>query len=406
MKAIRARRLVDGRGGSLADATLLLDGTQITVVGPSAQVPVPAGCQLFDAGDATILPGLIECHVHLTFDAGPNPVASMMAASDEELLMLAASAAGRMLRAGITTARDCGGRGDTTHRLKAAINKGIVPGPHLFTAGRPLTSVKGHCWFMGGEAANDDQLLQRIDEEFERGADFIKIMSTGGGMTVGTTPLTPQFSWQALERAANRIHREGKRLACHAHGAAGITNCARAGVDTIEHCTFLTEDGPQAQDHVVALLKQADPYLVVTLAPGELALERDTPLGTMTTRRPLNRRQFYDMKMDVTRRLFQEGFKIVAGADAGVNNLPHDGLVFEIQTLTKLGMTNMQALQAGTLGSAQALGIDTVAGTLEPGKRGDVLVVRGDPVADLKALEQPMYVFKDGELAHSNVAAR
>ncbi len=403
-KAIRAKRLVDGTGKTIEDAALFIDGEKIACVGRSPQVSVPDDAEVFDAGDATILPGLIECHVHTTFDAGPEPVASMKAASDDEVLMLAAHAAGQMLRAGITAARDCGGRDDLTHRLKNAINKGIVPGPHLFTAGRPLTSSKGHCWFMNGEAGDERELLKRIDEEFERGADFIKIMSTGGGMTVGTTPLRQQFPWQTLEKAAERIHREGKRLACHAHGAEGIGNCARAGVDTIEHCTFLTEDGPMIDEEVLALLKKADPYIVVTLAPGVRSLNSSKPLGTMTTRRPLTRQQFHEQRLEVGRRMYRDGFKIVGGADAGVGDLPHNGLLLEVQSLPKLGLSNMEALCAATSGSARALGIDSIAGTLEPGKRADVLVVRGDAVADLSALNRTAYVFKDGKLTHSTPA--
>ena len=238
-----AALLVSASAEVVRDGGVLIDGTRIVAAGPAGPLRASAGTEVIDLGDVTILPGLIDTHVHLGFDGGTGPVARMRAETDTEQLILMLHSARELVRAGVTTARDLGARSFLDVAVRDAIARGTAEGPRLVTAARPLTPIGGHCWFMGGECGSADELRHMVRVHHRRGADFIKVMSTGGFMTEGSAPWFTQFTAAELRAAVDEAHRLGHRVAAHAHGRDGIAQAVAAGVDTIEHCSFAGRTG-------------------------------------------------------------------------------------------------------------------------------------------------------------------
>lgn len=380
LKVIRADRLLDGRGAMPEPRPLLLinDGQIVSFeLGVPADAPLPAGAEVLYDGPGTLLPGLIDAHVHLTYD---------WLAPDDPPAVVGARAAERALRAGITTVRDCGGPGEAAHRLREAVDRGELAGPHMLVCGRPLTVPGGHCWHMGAEAADQAALLRLIDEECERGADFIKIMATGGNLTATTDPSRPQFDLDTLRAAIQHAHERGRPVACHAHGAAGIALAAQAGADTIEHASFFKAPGEfDFDERAVEAMKQAQCAVVPTLGITLTAVEEG--------RRPP---EIWEKRREIVRKLMLANLRVVAGSDAGIPNAPHDHLLHELRAYVACGLRPSATIAAATGRAAWALGLPDQVGLIAPGQRADLLVVAGDASADITALQRPLCVVKAG----------
>ena len=238
--ALRAGTLVDGSDRDpIQNAIVVVEGDRIVQVGPESEVQVPAGAQQLDYSGQTVLPGLIDCHVHLVFSALADPLEDVLAEDDFTVLLRAAANARVALRAGVTTVRDLGGRSDTTLTLRDAIGAGILPGTRILAAGSPITLTGGHCHFLGLEADNEDEVRHAVRWQVKKGVDCLKIMSTGGRMTPGTNPRVAQYTLTELQAAVEEARRAKMTIAAHGHGTAGIRLAAQAGVDTIEHCSWL-----------------------------------------------------------------------------------------------------------------------------------------------------------------------
>lgn len=383
--AIRAGTLIDGTGSEPQhDRAVYIQDEQIVEIGPGGRVPSDA--ELLDLREFSVLPGLIDAHVHLVFSAGTNALADVLK-EDDQLLLLRAVAAGRQaLRGGITTVRDLGGRGGVTFRLRDAIAQGIVAGPRILAAGSPITITGGHCHFLGLEADGEAQVRAAARGQLKAGANCLKIMSTGGRMTPGTNTTVAQYTVGELAAAVEEAARAHVPLAAHALGTEGIRNATAAGVTTIEHCNWLGPDGSVQFDEYVAKDMAARKVAVVaTLTP----LQRAAPV-------------LRGAVMECMRRMRELGVPFVAGTDAGTSLLPFDSLPRELEILVDdVGMTPLEAIRAATGGSAEVLGISSV-GTLEPGRRADVLVVEGDPSVRIRDLRSPRMVLKDGAVVVEN----
>lgn len=399
MLAVRATRLFDGVNATLMQRPMLLIERGVIVAVEFGALEPPAGAEIIDLGDSTLLPGLIDVHVHLGFDAGADPVARMRADDDATLLLRMAAHARRMLATGITTARDLGDRGYLGVRLRDWYRAGLQArlggasdadalagelGPELVVAGPPVTITGGHCFFMGGEADGELEVRRGVRARVKAGVDVIKVMATGGHMTAGTNPLAPQYSVAELAAAVEEAHRLGRLLTAHAHGAAGISRAVEAGVDGIEHCSFQVEGGVRCDQSVVdriaaqriAVCPTTGPTWERPAAP-ELEARRNDRLACLA-------------------RLHRAGALIVAGTDAGISGVPHDSLPAGIRVLTRAGLSNAEALTAATSRAAAACGLATRKGALKAGYDADVLAVQGDPLADLHGLEQVRAVFRAG----------
>jgi imidazolonepropionase-like amidohydrolase len=364
-----ARNELIRRGG------VLVDGPRIVAAGPldtlMAEHPVPV--DVVDLGDVTLLPGLVDAHVHLGFDGGPAPVARMRAETDAEQLILMLRSARELLSVGVTTARDLGARSFLDIAVAAATASGMAEGPRLLTAARPLTPTGGHCWFMGGECDTADDLRRMVRLHHKMGAGFVKVMSTGGFMTEGAPPWSAQFSLAEVEAVVAEAHRLGQRVAAHAHGRLGITQAVTAQVDTIEHGSFAGPDRQYGSDF--------DPAVVDEIAAAGIYV-----CPTMNAHALTLRERIGDALEKVIMGLYSGGVQIIAGTDAGIDNCPHDAYILGLEALAMVGLPAVEILDAATLRAARALGVDDRTGTIEPGKDADLIAVRGDPRTDISVL--------------------
>jgi imidazolonepropionase-like amidohydrolase len=362
--ALRAARVHTGTGES-GPATVLADGGTITGVAAHA---ADAPEEVEDLGDVTVLPGLVDAHLHLCFDASPDVVGPLLRDPDDVLLERMAANARAALAAGVTAARDLGDRRFLSLALRDRLRADPSAGPELQVSGPPLTRTGGHGWFLGGEADTIEQLRAGVRERAERSCDVVKIMVTGGVLTPGFLPHESQFGLEHLRAVVDEAHRLGLPVAAHAHGPDGIRDSVAAGVDSVEHCGWFTADGADV-DWGVA---------------GRMAVEC-TVVGATLGQRPgfvvppvvAQRQEGYYRTVLA---LMDLGVRVVCGTDGGVGPAkPHDVLPRAVVELVRRGVAFTDALATATTGSAAACGVDGRKGRIAVGYDADLLVVRGDP---------------------------
>lgn len=339
------------------------------------------GVEIKEFGEgSTLLPGLIDTHVHLAFDGSADPVERVRSADELERLAIMLKSARELLSAGVTTARDLGAPDLLDVRVKKMIDSGLARGPRMLTVTAPLTVTGGHCWFFGGECEGVDEVRRRVRQARREGADAIKIMSTGGNMTEGTLPSEPQFTLEELIAIVEEAHKYGMKVAAHAHGAEGIRRSLLAGVDTLEHFSFTTADGSMVEDaELVEQTAEKGTYVCKTICSGwGHYISEAVPDDQMRT-------------------LMDRGVQVVAGTDAGIDNTPHVDYVYGLEGMAALGMTNDEVLYSATLKAAASIGIAEETGSIEEGKSADLIVVQGDPRDDLQVLRNLKAVVAKGE---------
>jgi imidazolonepropionase-like amidohydrolase len=394
MKAIRAARLVDGTGSSAQEQrTIFVDDGRIVGIEPAGDIPSDA--EVIDASSWTVLPGLIDCHVHLVFSAHTNPLADLGVEDDQRLLLRSVAAARQALAAGVTTVRDLGGRGGVTFRLRNAIADGLLRGPRILAAGSPITITGGHCHFLGLEADDEAGVRAAARGQLKAGATCLKIMATGGRMTPGTNVGRAQFTVAELEAAVDEAHRGRVPIAAHALGTAGIRNAARAGVDTIEHCSWLAPSpGVEFDESTAALMAEQQIAAVPTLDTIIGPMKAGT--GSAAIREHIGLRP---QIISCVRRMRELGVPIVTGTDAGVSLTPFDSLALEAELLvTDVGLTPLQAVQSATSLAAHALGLDDKIGSVAVGRTADLIAVEGDVTSDIGALRRVRMVLQSGDV--------
>ncbi len=381
---LRAGRAFDGER-ALHRAMVLITGGTISDLDTTGAEP-PADAEVIDFGsDACLLPGLVDAHVHLAFDASPDVVGALAACDDDALSERMAEAAASTLRAGVTTVRDLGDR----NYLSLALSERLpaTSRPHIVAAGPPITTHGGHCYFLGGEAEGEAALRAAVRERAERGCGVVKVMASGGNLTAGSQPHESQYDRTALRVLVEEAHRAGLPAAAHVHGAQAVADAVEAGFDTLEHVTFFTADGVDADPAMLDRIAASGILVSVTAgtAPGTPAL-------------PPAIAQRSSSILANHRRMFLAGAAMVAGTDAGVSpGKPHDVLPHALRALVdQIGMTPLQALRAATSVAAKGIGLGDSKGRIAVGADADVLVVRGDPVADIGAVTDVAAVFRAG----------
>lgn len=394
----RARQVLVGDGTAIAHGAVAVQGSTIVAVGPAVELERMDGIgRQFDLGEGTLLPGLIDSHVHLGFDGSDMPVAHMMAASDEQLLALMFRSARDLLYAGVTTARDLGARGHLALVVQEAIAGGLLEGPRLVVANEPLTPTGGHCWFMNGEVDGRPEITRAVRERHKAGAQYVKVMATGGFMTHGSAPWHAQFNRDEMCALVEEAHRVDLRVAAHAHGTPGIVNAVEAGVDTIEHCSWATREGSALDEDVVGRIVEKSIYVCATTNVRMVRPE----IGSLSGR-PLppglleNRRQRLQS-------MYQMGVQFIAGTDCGIDLVPHGDYAYGLEGLAASGMPNEEIVVAATLRAAQALGVASEVGSLAVGKDADLVGVTGNPISDLSALRTPKLVVSRGRVLEEAV---
>lgn len=367
-----------------ADAVVVADG-RIAAIGRAGRL-IRRG-EAIDVGGRAVLPGLIDCHVHLCLDPSIlDPQAQSRGNDDDELAAMGARAES-MLRAGITTARDLGGGRFLELSLRDAIVRGEARGPRLLCAGQPVTSPHGHCHFWGGEAADAEAARAVIDRQHRRGVDLIKVIATGGNLTRGSRPREAQYDEATLAAIVAYARELGYRVASHCHGTAGIRASAAARVTTIEHCTWLGEGG-SGSDY--------DPEAAATLAANGVWV---SPTINSAWRRHIESNDARVARIGANFAAMRAaGVRLIASTDAGIPNVRHSDLPAALPIFARYaGLTPVEALRAATSHAAQALGIENETGTLEVGRAADLIVVDGDPLSDLACLASPHAVIKRGQ---------
>jgi imidazolonepropionase-like amidohydrolase len=400
---IRAARLIDGSGGAPLDApVIVVRGTRIESVlqgEPPAAIAAEAA-DVLDFPGCTLLPGLIDMHVHLNLPGDGTPFERSAQEPDGVLGALTVVAAEAALDAGITTVRDCGSRGDTAFDVRRANDLGYVRGARMVLAGSPITVTGGHEWYLGGEADGPEGVRYKVRSLVKGGADFIKVLGSGGG-TPNTKSWLPSFRPEEFAALVDETHRLGRRITIHCLNAAAMEQAAAAGADQIEHGWFLLDEaGHQEYDPAVAdKVAAAGVAISPTLSVGTycIAAAQARPAPTADDEAYLSRweRMLADNLAHVGR-LYEAGVTIVAGSDAGWAFSPFDALLEEVALLRRSGLPAMSAIQAATSRAAAVMGREDEIGSVRPGLQADLIAVDGDPLADLSALRDLRLVMLAG----------
>jgi imidazolonepropionase-like amidohydrolase len=376
--AYRAARVFDGVSGhATEDAAVLVEDGRIASVGPVADLP--AGAEITDLGDATLLPGLIDAHVHLVWSASAEPHGLVERESRALTVLRCAANAALHLRAGVTTVRDVGATGGLSVDVARAVELGIFAGPRTIAAGRAIAMTGGHGWFLGREADGPDAVRHAVRGEMKAGAACVKLMASGGVYGHAEEPGSPQLSVEEMRAGVTEAHKAGRKVAAHAYSVAAITNALDAGVDSIEHGSFLDRE-------TAGRMRDGGVYLVPTMSVYAAMSEKGPELGVpeYVTRKTA---EVLDASREALRLALEVGTPVAAGTDCvRMSGRPAVGA----------GATPQQALRFGTSAAARLLGLGGELGSLEPGKRADLLAVTGDPLRDIRALEGVLLVLRDG----------
>ena len=346
---------------------------------------VDASQDALDGDDGWLIPGLIDCHVHMELDPANSTPPAPDAPRDLEAM---AGRAEAMVRAGITTARDLGGGAWAEITLRDRINAGTIPGPRLLCAGQPITSVGGHCHFWGGEATTVEEGEAVFTRQLEHGADLLKIMATGGRFTPNSKPSQAQFPLAFIEAMVAAAKAAGVHTAAHCHGSEGIDFAARAGITTIEHCSWVGDSGKWASDfrpEVVAEMARRGTWVSPTINAGWQRFIDSNSSMVKTLR-------------DCFDAMRAAGVKLVASTDAGIPGVWHHDLPKAVGVFAQVaGLTPSEALTSATADAATAIGIGSTTGTIAPGFAADLLLLRRNPLEDLGALTEPVAVWARGQ---------
>jgi imidazolonepropionase-like amidohydrolase len=400
---LKAARLIDGAGAPpISNAVVVVTDNKVTAVGDARSVRIPSGAKVIDLGDVTLLPGFIDAHTHLVGRVLGDPEGDTAVVRDYESFaaIISVMHARDTLMAGFTSVRNVGASGRFDDMaLRKAINEGWIIGPRIETAGHAIGITGGHCdengfrpglvqlGPMDGVANGPEEIRAAVRYQIKYGADVIKTCATGGVLSEGDAVGATQYSFEELKALVEEANKLDRKVAAHAHGTEGIKLAVRAGVSSIEHGSFLDEEGAR-------MMVERGTFLVPTLSAAE-AVERAAKTGVLKGLRAEKALAAaaavrHSIKLAVANKI-----QIALGTDAGV--IVHGTNAREFFLMVDWGgMTNMEAIQAGTLNGAKLLGWDKNLGSLTPGKWADIVAVSGDPLKDIHAMERPVFVMKNG----------
>lgn len=396
--AIKAGRLLDVENGKvLRDQLIVIEGERIISIAPIAGTPIPATVKIIDLSRSTVLPGLIDAHTHLTSNPRQHGYSSL-GTSTVRGALYGVRAARDTLHAGFTTVRDVGSEGFSDVALRDAINDGDFPGPRILAAGYAIGIKGGHCdnnllppeYNDTGKGVADGPWAARakVREMAKYGADVIKICATGGVLSKGDAAGAQQYTLEEMQAIVQEAHKLGRKVAAHAHGASGISDAIRAGVDSVEHSSLIDAEG-------IKLAKQHGTWLVMDIYNDDYILGEGEKAGFLPESLA-KEKEIGQKQRDNFRAALQGGARMAFGSDAGV--YPHGDNGKQFYYMVKYGMTPMQAIQAATINAADLLGLKDKLGSIKVGKLADIIAVDADPLADVMSLTKVAFVMKNGKI--------
>ncbi len=390
-KVIKGGWLFDGSGSLQQGQAVVVQHNRVKEVLPLEQLPTEHSMTVIDADGCTVLPGLIDCHVHIT-SSGDADSSAEQREPDALFALRAAKNARTLLHAGFTTVRNMGTRNYIDLSVKQAINRGYIVGPRIITSGEMLTMTGGHGWMSGRQVDGADDARKGAREQLRAGAEVIKIMATGGVMTPGVEPGSPQLTIEEMRAAVEEAHKAGRKTATHAQGTTGIKNAVLAGLDSIEHGIYLDDEVIQMMlDRGVALV----PTLVAPYHIVQGGIEAGIPAYAVE-----KANRVFDAHKASFKRALAAGVTIAFGTDCGTP-LNRPGVnALEFQMLVEYGMTPAQALAAATSVAADVCDRADQVGSIAPGKFADLVIVKGNVLDDVKLLQDQqnfVSIIKDGQ---------
>jgi imidazolonepropionase-like amidohydrolase len=401
---VRAAHLVDVRAGRLLDAqTLVVSGDRIVSVQPTAQVQAQPGDNVIDLGNATLLPGMIDVHTHLTDETNFEPYHEL-STSIAKSALIGAHNAKITLEAGITTVRNVGAEGFADVDLRDSINEGLIEGPHMQVSGPALGITGGHMdnnllpeqyhVTADGVADGIPAVQHMVRMNIKYGADLIKIGATGGVLSKGDDPQASQYTLEEMQAIVADAHRLGRKVAAHAHGAQGILWASEAGVDSIEHGTYMNDED-------IRMMKEKGTYFVPTAYLIDWVRDNaHLPTFYLKKMQDVSAVEKANAKHAIT-----AGVKVAMGTDAAV--YPHGLNAHEFEVYVRdFGMTPLEALRTGTVNAADLMGWSDRVGSLDPGKWADAVAVQGNPLEDITVLQHPVFVMKSGMIYRNDLKTR
>jgi imidazolonepropionase-like amidohydrolase len=375
---IQQVRLIDGTGAVQDHMTILVRGTKIVAVGPSSEVRIPKGATRLNGRGLTVIPGLIDCHVHLCLGGEADVVSTLESEQPSYTLLKSAKHAQATIESGFTTVRDVGSRDHSIFSLKQAIESGLMPGPRIVGAGLAICMIGGHARFIGQEVEGVDQVRKVVAEQVAAGAGVIKVIASGGVLTPGTSPDDVQMTTEEISAAVDAARQAGKPVAAHAHGASGMKHAIQAGARSIEHATLLDEESG-------ALMKRYGVYMVPTLsALATTAACRPScgiPESALAKAKAMTKRHKASFKQAYDNDIF-----IAMGTDAGTPFNYHGENAQELERMVALGMSPMDAIIASTATAAKLIGIHQSVGILAKGMEADLVILNRNPLRRIEVL--------------------
>jgi len=400
---ILAGRLFDATSDTVRENIVItVEGERIKAVSSRAGVQIPSGATVIDLSQATVLPGLIDCHTHLSARADRYNEIYRFKDTPFDHAFFAVVNARKTLEAGFTSVRDVGSPPFLAVDLRNTINDGLIPGPRIVASGPGISITGGHGDLnnfspqtrvsMFPEERNyqiadgTDQLRHVVRAQVKYGVDVIKILATGGVLSKGDSPGAPQYTLEELKAAAETAHMAGRKIAAHAHGTEGIKNSILAGIDSIEHASLIDDEG-------IRLAKEHGTYLVMDIYNDDYLLN-DAPKFGLPQENIDKEKMVGRLQRENFEKAVKAGVKMAFGTDAGV--YPHGDNAKQFYYMVKFGMTPAQAIRAATSSAADLIGRSNDVGTIEPGKYADIIAVQSDPMSDVRALEHVDFVMKGG----------
>ncbi|MEO1244307.1 MAG: amidohydrolase family protein [Pseudomonadota bacterium] len=395
IKAGKMIDVVDGR--VLSDRVIVIEGERIAGIGSAASVEIPSGAEFIDLSDSTVLPGLFDMHVHLTGDSDAQGYQNLEASITREALYGAMNAR-LTLEAGFTSVRNVGAGGFADIALRDAIADGNIPGPRMRASGPSLGITGGHCDnnllppeyedYSEGVADGPWEIRKAVRRNAKYGADVTKFCATGGVLSKGTSVGMQQYTLEEMATIVDESQRRGRKVAAHAHGTDGIKAAIEAGVDSVEHASFIDDEG-------IRMARDAGTFLVMDIYVSTYILEMGEGAGFLAE--SLEKERIVGQaQRNNFRKAHEAGVKLAFGSDAGV--YPHGINARQFAYMVQYGMTPMEAIQAATIVAAELMGWESDAGIIEEGMYADIIAVPDDPLADIRALEDVSFVMKGGQV--------